>query len=82
MLLFRRTCSVVLMLASLLAWADADTASLAVTRFALTVAAVAALGLALSHAMAPRREAAPARAERIDRSPLGQQLSLSLFDDD
>jgi hypothetical protein len=79
-LLLRRTSSVVLMLASLLAWADADTPSLAVTRFALVVAAAAGLGVVLSYA--GRRPVASAEPGASgDGSPGEQQLMFSLRDD-
>jgi hypothetical protein len=81
MLLVRRTCGVVLTLAALLAWADADTPSLAWTRFALTVAVAASVGLAVSYIGRSRPLPVAERAPASDRSAIEQQLAFAFFDE-
>jgi hypothetical protein len=81
MLLVRRTCGVVLTLAALLAWADADTPSLAWTRFALTVAVAAGVGLALSYTARSRPLPAAEQTTTGDRSASEQQLAFAFSDD-
>jgi hypothetical protein len=81
-LLVRRSSGVALVVGALLAWADADTPTLAVTRFAVVLVAVATIGVALSYLVRDVDEAVGSAPTDAGDPPVGRQLSFAGFDGD
>jgi hypothetical protein len=71
-IVLRRTCTTLLVVAALLAWADLDTTGLAVTRFSLVVLAVAAIGLVAAHLADGGADGGASVDDQLERDVIGR----------